>query len=138
MNNKNGRRDETTAWPFVRWIEGRKRWMVDARTKEGGERRFFVTKDEALGWREQQRIKRANEGHSAFDDSELRAFGWTIQQAIKFTVDHLRQTANSKPVSEAVATLVDFKRGSVGDTRLSDIENRLARFTGAFEGKTLA
>jgi integrase len=112
--------------------------MVDARTKEGGERRFFVTKDEALGWREQQRIKRANEGHSAFDDSELRAFGWTIQQAIKFTVDHLRQTANSKPVSEAVATLVDFKRGSVGDTRLSDIENRLARFTGAFEGKTLA
>jgi integrase len=33
---------------------------------------------------------------------------------------------------------VDFKRGRVGETRLSDIENRLARFTAAFTGKTLA
>ena len=44
------RADETDTWPFIRWIESRQRWQVDARTKNGGQRRFFETKDEAEGW----------------------------------------------------------------------------------------
>jgi hypothetical protein len=135
---KRSKQDETEAWPFVRWIESRQRWMVDARTKVGGRRRFFTTKDKALGWRAQQDINKQNEGNSAFDDTELRRYGWTVQQAIKFAVAHLKQQATSKPVAEAVAALVDFKRERVGEIRLADIENRLARFTEACGEKTVA
>ena len=136
MNAK--KKDETDRWPFVRWIESRQRWMVDARTKVGGQRRFFTNKDEALGWRERQDINKQNEGSSAFDDTELRRYGWTVQQAIKFAVAHLKQQATSKPVAEAVAALLDFKRGRVGETRLADIQNRLARFVEACGDKTVA
>lgn len=125
-------------WPFIRWAEKEQAWKVDARTKDGGQRRFFSTKDEAIGWAEKQRVKRTNEGNSAFDDVELRAYGWTVQQAIKFAVAHLKEQATSKPVREAVAALVEFKRGRVGQIRLSDIENRLARFVGSCGEKTVA
>lgn len=132
------KKDETDAWPFVRWIESRQRWMVDARTKVGGQRRFFTNKEEALGWRAQQDVVKQNEGNSAFDETELRRYGWTVQQAIKFAVAHLKQRATSKPVFEAVAALLDFKRGRVGEIRLADIQNRLARFVEACSEKTVA
>ena len=125
-------------WPFIRWAEKEQAWRVDARTKDGGQRRFFETQELAGTWAEQQRIKRKNEGNSAFDDTELRAYGWTVQQAIKFAVAHLKQQSSSKPVSEAVAALLDFKRERVGQIRLSDIQNRLARFAEACEEKTVA
>ena len=132
------KKDERDRWPFVRWIESRQRWMVDARTKVGGQRRFFETKDEALGWRAQKDVNKQNEGNSAFDDTELRRYGWTVQQAIKFAVAHLEQQATSKPVAEAVAALLDFKRSRVGEIRLADIGNRLARLTEACGDKTVA
>ena len=53
-------------WPVVRWAEKEQAWKVDARTKDGGQRRFFTTKGEAAAWAEQQRIERKNEGDSAF------------------------------------------------------------------------
>jgi hypothetical protein len=56
-------------WPFIRWAEKEQAWKVDARTKGGGQRRFFQTKDEAVGWAEQQRIKRKNEESSVFEFS---------------------------------------------------------------------
>ena len=138
MNRNPLRTDKTDGWPFIRWIESRRRWQVDARTKDGGERRFFETKVEAEGWASSQLIKRSNEGSSAFDDKELRAFGWSVPDAIRFALGHLRQQAESKPVKDAVAALVEFKRGRVGEIRLSDIENRLARFTVACGEKTVA
>lgn len=60
-------------WPFIRWAEKEHAWKVDARTEDGGQRKFFATKDEATGWAEQQRTKRKNEGDSAFGlSAELR------------------------------------------------------------------
>ena len=87
-----------------------------ARIKDGGERRFFEIKDEAEGWASAQLIKRENQGSSAFDDKELRAFGWSVPDAIRFALAHLRQQAESKPVKDAVAALAEFKRGRRGDT----------------------
>ena len=138
MNKNPPRTDNTDAWPFIRWIKKRHRWQVDARTKDGGQRRFFEKKAEAEGWASTQVVKRDNEGLSAFDDKALRAFGWSVPDAIRFALAHLRQQAESKPVKDAVAALVEFKRGRVGEIRLSDIENRLARFTAACGEKTVA
>lgn len=138
MNKNPLRTDKTEAWPFIRWIKSRQRWQVDARTKDGGERRFFEKKTEAEGWASACLIKRANLGSSAFDDKELRAFGWSVPDAIRFALVHLRQQAESKPIKDAVAALVEFKRGRVGEIRLSDIENRLARFSQACGEKTVA
>jgi integrase len=61
-----------------------------------------------------------------------------VADAIRFTLEYLRQQAESKPVKDAVAALVEFKRGRVGEIRLSDIENRLARFSQACGKKTVA
>jgi hypothetical protein len=61
-----------------------------------------------------------------------------IQDTIRFCLAHLRQQAESKPVKDAVATLVEFKRGRVGEIRLSDIQDRLGRFSEAWGGKTVA
>src|SRR4029077_490233 len=46
--------------------------------------------------------------------------------------------AESKPVKDAVAALVEFKRGRVGEIRLYDMQKRLRRFVAAFTEKTVA
>ena len=94
------KKDETDAWPFMRWIESRQRWMVDARTKVGGQRRFFETKDEALGWRTKQDVKSERTKATPLSRHRAATYGWTVQQAIKFAVAHLKQQATSKPVSK--------------------------------------
>ena len=49
-----------------------------------------------------------------------------------------RQQAESKPIKDAIAALVEFKRDRVGRIRISDIENRLARFVEACGQKSMA
>ena len=132
------RRSRSDKWPFIRWAEKEQAWKVDARTKDGGERRFFPTRQEAEGWAQVQRLRRQNQGHAAFDDKELAVYGWNVQDAIRFALAHLRRQNESKSVSEALNALLDFKRERVGETRLSDIENRLLKFCSACEGKTVA
>jgi integrase len=127
-------------WPKIKKClnHGKPVYVVDARIKGQGERKFFDTLKEAEGWQQIQRVRRQNEGGRAFDDRELAVYGWNIQDAVKFALAHLRQQAESKPIKDAVAALVDFKRGRVGEIRLADIENRLARFTAACGEKTVA
>lgn len=71
-----------------------------------------------------------NEGRIVFDESELKKYGWTIAQAIEFTLKHLRRESTSVPISEAVRQLLEFKRSGAkaGKQRISDIENRLKKF----------
>ena len=127
------------SWPKLRKVSnhGKLVYMVDARIQGQGERKFFDTLKEAQGWQQHQRIKRQNQGDRAFDDRELAAHGWTIHDAVRFALSHLKRQAESKPVKEAVAALVEFKRGRVGEIRLSDIQNRLGRFSEACAEKTV-
>ena len=97
-------------WPFIRWAEKEQSWKVDARTKDGGQRRFFTNKDEATGWAEQQRVRRQNEGNRAFDDRDLAVHGLTVADAIKFTLDHYRRQKTSAPVDEVVRQLIESKK----------------------------
>lgn len=137
---KNGKQDEKSQWPFIRWIEGRQRWMVDARTATGGERTFHKTKDEAEGAAIIARTKRQNEGASAFDDTELARYGWTIQRAIAFAVEHLRTAGASVPIAEAVESLIAAKRGA--GRKEAYLKNRLGNNLGKlaqhFAGSTIA
>ena len=133
------KKDETDAWPFVRWIESRQRWMVDARTKVGGKRRFFETKEAALGWRAAQGIKKKNEGNSGFDETELRKFGWSVQDAVRFVVEHLRRTHASATVESAMKALIEAKRAAGRSARYcNDLTLRLGRFCAAFGERKLA
>jgi integrase len=112
--------------------------VVDARIGGRGERKFFYQKKTAEAWAQVQRVKRENEGVRVFDDRDLAKFGLTVADAIKFTLTHYRQQAESKPIKDAAAALVEFKRGRVGKIRIADIENRLARFVEACGEKTVA
>jgi integrase len=136
---KKEKQNETSQWPFIRWIEHRQRWMVDSRTASGGERKFYTTKDEAEGAAIIARTKRQNEGASAFDHEELSRYGWTIQRAIKFALEHLKRQSASVLIEDAVKSLLESKRAAGRDkdycTRLSI---NLSKVTEAFPGQTIA
>ena len=126
-------------WPFIRWAEKERAWKVDARTKDGGQRRFFDNKDEATGWADKQRIRRQNEGDRSFDDSELAQFGLSVADAIKFTLDHYRRQAASVPLESAMNELIAAKKGAGRSQRYcNDLRLRLGRLCAVFENKTIA
>ena len=132
------RRDEVGEWPFIRWIEKRKRWQVDARTDSNKGRSCHKTKGEAEGVASAARTRRLNEGLSAFDDRELAQHGWTVQQAIRFAVEHLRTQAHSVTIEHAVDALIAQKKASGKSDRYQrDLRNRLSRLVSAMPGKKI-
>jgi integrase len=136
----NAKQDETHQWPFIRWIESRQRWMVDSRTATGGERKFYQTKNEAEGAAIIARTKRQNEGASAFDHEELARYGWTIQRAIKFALQHLKTQKASVPLTDAVKALIESKRaaGRAEDYLQNRLTNNLGKLTTALPDRTIA
>lgn len=83
-----------------------------------------------MSWATAARNRLRNEGRIVFDETELKKYGWTIAQAIDFTLKHLRRESKSVSLAEAIQQLVDFKRrgSKAGEQRIADIENRLKRF----------
>ena len=132
-------KDETTNWPFIRWIESRGRWMVDTRTATGGKRTFYKNKEEAIGSAQAAKVRRTNEGNSGFDDRELTRYGWTIQKAIAYALAHLRTQEGSVTIPAATEALVAQKRAAgKSDQYQKDLTNRLRRVAEHFDGKKLA
>jgi integrase len=132
-------------WPKIKRVtkNGREMFLVDCRINGKGERHYFDTKKEADVDADAQRIKRANEGTAAVRNDELAAFGKSVQWAIDFALKHLRAAKQSAPLAEAIAAFIEAKgqelsAGDIGDTRLSDIRNRLGKVAAAFAGKTMA
>lgn len=103
---------ETKLWPFVTWNESRKRWVCDARTSKGGQRTFHASEDDAKAYAAKCRALRANEGLSAFDATELSNYGWTVQQAIRFAIQHLRTQTSSVEIGKAIEGLIESKEAS--------------------------
>jgi len=144
MAKKSGRQ----TWPYITkrvYPSGGTGWIVDARTKDGGERRTFGTKDEADTFAQQQKAKRGNEGASAFAlaatdrvDAEkalevLRPHGRTLREAAEFFVKHLRIVQSPKTVSELVSELVENKARDGASARyLKDLRTRLKIFAASF------
>jgi integrase len=112
-------------WPFIKkrtYPSGLTAWIVDARTKDGGERKTFSSKTDAETYAQMQRVKRNNEGASAFAmspadriDAEkalalVRPLGRTLREATEFFVRHLSVVKEAKTVRELVDELVENKR----------------------------
>ena len=102
------------SWPTIKPVmkNGKPAVLVDARIAGRGQRRFFSNEKAAKTWAEIQRARRKGEGIRAFDDSELGAYGWTVQAAIRFTLDHLRRQAASVPIEEAIRQLLESKKAA--------------------------
>ena len=127
-------------WPIIKKVQNHNsiRFMVDARFDGQGERKFFPTKEQAEGFAQVCRIRRHSEGVAGFDEKELKSFGWTVADAIKFSLKHLRRQSESISLEKAVEHLAEFKEKNshVGATRLNDIKNRLKKFTDAVGRQT--
>jgi integrase len=131
-----GKRTKPQRWPFVNkrvYPSGAVGWTVDARTKTGGERKSFGTRQAAETFAEQCRVRRENQGLAAFGNEELASFGKTVQDAINFYLEHLRQRQNSVSVSQAMMELIQARRAagrSEGYCR--EVGGKLRRFAKSF------
>lgn len=129
------------SWPPIRKTtnHGKTTFLVDARHAGKGERRFFSTRVEAEGFAQTQRIRRQNEGGSAFDDSRLAKYGWTVAQAIRFALDHLERQSASVTVEEAVRQLIESKAAAGRSPRYTnDLHLRLGRLAAAMGEKSIS
>jgi integrase len=120
--------------------------MVDARTKSGGARKHFPTKIEAESFAAKQRIKRGNEGNSAFampsadrNDAEaalelLKPHGRTLREAADFFLKHLRIVETEKKVPAVIGELLMSKERDGASVRyLKDLRTRLHIFAKSFD-----
>ena len=119
-------------WPYIRFSERDQKWMVDARTKDGGSRRFFAKKIEADSFASQCRITRGNEGTGAFGNADLAQFGKSVQDAIAFYLAHLRRMEKSVSVTEAITALIDARKRGWSARHAKGMEYYLGRFAVVF------
>ena len=118
--------------------------------KDGGERRTFAEKSEAETFAKQQRIRRRNEGSSAFAlkaadriDAEralqlLKPHGRTLREAADFFVKHLPVIKSEITVAALVEEILPAKeRDGVSIRYLKDLRTRLNIFAAAFPNEKM-
>lgn len=126
-------------WPYIKFSERESAWMVDARTKDGGSRKFFKIKAGAETFAQQCRVTRGNGGTAAFGNAELAKYGKSVQQAIDFYLDHLRRQERSVSVLDAMEQLIRSRKSAGRSERYCrDLRLRLSRFARDFEKATVA
>ena len=109
-NKKRRTQSKKQTWPYIRFSERENSWMVDARTKDGGSRKFFGTKVEAQTYAQQCRIQKNNSGTASFANQELARYGWSVHRAIDFALDHLRHAAGLlRPRGFSVCHVISFQ-----------------------------
>ena len=117
-NPKRRKKSKKQTWPYIRFSERENSWMVDARTKDGGSRKFFGTKVEAQTYAQQCRTQRTNTGTATFGNQELARYGWSIHRAIDFALNYLRAQENkSIAVNEAIEQLINSRKAAGLDSR---------------------
>jgi len=121
-------------WPYIRFSERENSWKVDARTKDGGSRKFFSTKVEAQTYAQQCRTQKTNAGTASFGNRDLARYGWSIQRAIDFAIAHLRAQEKSIDVSDAMEELIASRKATGrSDRYCRDLRLRLGRFARDFQ-----
>jgi hypothetical protein len=74
-----------------------------------------------------------------FDSRDLAKYGWTVQKAIRFALDHLKRQENGTKIEDAITALVAQKKAEGASTRYcNDIKNRLAKLSAVHAGKIIA
>ena len=135
-------REKKNRWPFIKkriYPSGAVGWMVDTRTKDGGERRGFETLQDAETCAELARVRRQNQGTAAFGNVDLARYGKSVQDAISFYLAHLKRQESSATVNDAIKELVALKRaGGKSKRYCHDLELRLGRFAKTHDERTIA
>jgi hypothetical protein len=143
---------KTTLQIRKRKVRDQWRWELTIPQKSGGRsRKYFTSKGEAETAFAQAKVERENFGTSmlAFPDrlrveatkawELLSPFGRTITDAVAFYLEHLEQTAKSRPVSDVVSDLLNARKGDgVSRKYLEDLRHRLARFVDSFGTRLIA
>jgi len=140
--------NQDSQWPFIKWFQSRKRWRVDARTKDGGHRKWFETKYEAQGYAEAQRIKRKDEGDSAFNgltpaqriDAQAALeimrqharpgmYLPTFREIVNFYLKHHAVAKGEKTVRQVIDEVLESKKNAgKSEKYLKDLRTRLGQF----------
>ncbi len=128
------------SWPFVRYFSERNRYQVDARIKgRGGSRKWYETQEQALEAARIASEQKKEFGAASYRNDELARFGWTVADAIKFTLEHLRAKNASRPVADAVQELLNQRKQDGCKTPyLMSLRLELERFIRAFPDKILS
>lgn len=124
-------------WPRITETinHGVKMFVVDARVKGKGERRFYTTRGEAKVFAQQQRAKRISEGSGAIQNAELAGFGWSVHRAIEHALTFLRAQKKTQPLTDAVKAFLKAKEEQgVSRLRVDELRQRLRRFEAAHPG----
>jgi hypothetical protein len=144
MNEKRKKREP---WPRMKPVlkNGKPMIMVDCRINGRGERKYFVTKQEAEGEQQRQRIKRANEGNSAFEfpanmriDAEaamklIAPYGISLRECASFYVRHAVTATGDKTIQQIVDELLVVKNAAGMSPRyIEDLRIRLNVFARTF------
>lgn len=133
-------------WPQIKLVThktGVKAWMIDARIGGRGSQLYRTTKAEAQTLGEQLRIKRRNEGQSAFEMpaheridaaaalSLLRPHNLNLQTAAEFALKHLvtlrRDVALGELLTEVLASKETDGLTRVYQRNIKSVCNRFAR-----------
>ncbi|MEP6668767.1 MAG: tyrosine-type recombinase/integrase [Chthoniobacter sp.] len=139
MKAKNAEKEKPQQWPYVRWLEREESWMVDARTKDGGARKYFKSRDAADTYARNCRLHRGENGTRVFGDVELKKFGWSVQRAIEFALEHLRREEKSVAIEAAIDELIQVRAGAGRSDRYqNDLRLRLDRFAAVFPKRSVA
>lgn len=130
-------------WPYIRkrvYPNGSVGWIVDARTRTGGERKTFGTEQAAGTFAQQCRTERENNGVASFGNAELAQYGKSVHDAIDFYLAYLRKMAASRPVKEIVAAFLLEKEtlDKRSERYLDDARTRLDRFNEAFGDRLIS
>lgn len=139
MPHSKAPKEKKQKWPYVRWSERENAWLVDARTKDGGTRKFFEERACADAYARECRRQREEEGTGVFHNAELRKHGWGVQDAIKFALEHLRKQEKSEALPAAIDELIQLRASAGRSARYQrDLRLRLDRFAAAFPKRTVA
>lgn len=141
-------------WPYVRkrvYQTGAIAWQVDARTRNGGERKAFATQDEAETFAKLERIKRENQGIAVYELSPaerndaqaaleiLKPHGHTLRDAANFLAKNQKVAKCDKSIADIVAELLTNKeKDGASDRYLKDLRTRLGQFQKSFPATKLA
>jgi integrase len=125
-------------------------WLIDIRIDGKRRREFFKTKAQATEALGRVQIKTKNEGHAALSlsdslrvmavegDRRLQPYGWTIRDAVNFTVKHLESCKRSKTVQAIVDEYLSLpERKTQSEVHKKDLRNRFRHFCAKFGGRLI-
>ena len=136
MNSR--RQNKRERWPTIKEAlnHGKPVFVVDARIKGNGERKYFATMKEAEGEQQRQRVKRANEGLSGMAVPEklrieamecqrrLKPVNASLTNAVDFFLRHAKPAGGHRTAKELVKEFIDAKRAAGSGRNISAFRRR--------------